>query len=117
MPHMAGIMGLMAGHPAMMAHAGGGGGPGLNATYEELLQLEDVKVTAKDSALKQLRRCTWGTPEAAAIKEAGCSVCQEDWQAGDKLMCLPCAHTFHEDCVQQWLKNYSNKCPVCKEGI
>jgi Ring finger domain len=92
-------------------------GPAQDATYEELLELEDVKVTASAKALKRLHRCTWGAPDAAGVRESACLVCQEDWAAGEKLACLPCGHVFHDHCVQQWLREYSNKCPVCKAGL
>jgi hypothetical protein len=46
-----------------------------------------------------------------------CAICQSDYEAGDKLLHLPCLHAFHEDCVMPWLQNHSNKCPICKTGI
>jgi hypothetical protein len=91
--------------------------PGPEATYEELLQLEDVKVTAPPSSLHKLRTCIHGLSDAACIKETACLVCQEDWETGDKLATLPCEHVFHETCVVRWLREYSNKCPVCKAAL
>ena len=96
---------------------GGGWQEAPEATYEELLQLEDVKVTASRDAVGRLRQLTAGSAEAAAVKETACLVCQEDWAEGDVLNTLHCGHTFHASCVQRWLKEYSNKCPVCKAAV
>lgn len=108
---------LLGGYGGPPPGAFGGWQPAPEATYEELLQLEDVKVTASKKSLSSLKHCTWGTPEAANVKESTCLVCQEDWADGEKLAALPCGHVFHDHCVQQWLREYSNKCPVCKEAL
>mmetsp|Transcript_25899 Transcript_25899/g.62389 ORF Transcript_25899/g.62389 Transcript_25899/m.62389 type:complete len:316 (-) Transcript_25899:371-1318(-) len=42
-----------------------------------------------------------------------CTVCQENYQVGDKITCLPCDHKFHKDCVVSWLK-HRNSCPLCR---
>ena len=104
---------------ARICAAGGNAGwPGQEgATYEELLELEDVKVTAPAAALRQLEHSVYSAAAASRVKETACLVCQEDWVDGDQLTTLPCGHVFHSACVTKWLKDYSNKCPVCKEAI
>jgi len=36
--------------------------------------------------------------------EAMCTICQEDFVVGKKLLQLPCQHLFCIDCGQQWLR-------------
>jgi hypothetical protein len=31
-------------------------------------------------------------------------------------MMLPCKHTFHNRCIQKWMKRH-NSCPICRESI
>lgn len=45
-----------------------------------------------------------------------CSVCIESFKNGDDVMCLPCFHTYHKNCITPWLKT-KNTCPVCKHQI
>ena len=88
------------------------------ATYEQLVQLEDVRVTATPAALAALRRVRLGRGGVATgVRESVCLVCQEDFEQGDEAVRLACSHTFHAACAGRWLSEYSNKCPVCKARV
>ena len=43
-----------------------------------------------------------------------CAICVEDFKDGDLLRVLPCDHSFHKECIDEWLINHSNVCPLCK---
>ena len=43
-----------------------------------------------------------------------CSICLESYVKGQLLRTLPCLHSFHSDCVDQWLKK-SGVCPDCRQ--
>ena len=45
-----------------------------------------------------------------------CTVCKDDYKVGEKLIELPCKHTFHEDCILPWL-NIHNSCPTCRHAL
>ena len=42
-----------------------------------------------------------------------CTVCQENFSAGEPLMALDCAHRFHEGCVRNWFGQAAS-CPNCR---
>ncbi|KAL6577823.1 hypothetical protein OROMI_010151 [Orobanche minor] len=48
---------------------------------------------------------------------AACTVCLDEFSGdiGDAVY-LPCAHRFHGDCIDKWLRNCRN-CPVCRFEI
>lgn len=44
--------------------------------------------------------------------DIGCSICTEDFTAGEDVRLLPCRHKFHPACVDPWLLNVSGTCPL-----
>lgn len=53
---------------------------------------------------------------AADAMVENCTICQEDFATGDKATKLPCTHSYHTDCVMQWLKEH-HTCPICRHAL
>lgn len=84
-------------------------------SYEELLDLiarNDPNrygpPPAEETAINSLNRMPGSK---CAGKE--CPVCQESFKDEDQVICMPCSHSYHEDCLVTWLKMH-NSCPVCR---
>ncbi|NP_001151289.1 RING-H2 finger protein ATL2B [Zea mays] len=46
-----------------------------------------------------------------------CSVCLQEFQAGDSARSLPvCRHTFHLPCIDGWLLRHAS-CPLCRRAV
>lgn len=46
-----------------------------------------------------------------------CAVCLLEFEENDCVRTLPaCAHAFHVDCIDIWLRSHAN-CPLCRAGI
>lgn len=95
-----------------------------NMSYEELLALEEkmgnVSTALSEEALmKCIKRSTYmpasQLDDAASNgeDEIKCSMCQEEYFAGDDLGKLACSHFYHTNCISQWLRQ-KNWCPICK---
>ena len=64
------------------------------------------------------------TPNLNSIKlsqdlpsdKKSCIICLIDMKINDKIIILPCTHSFHEKCIIEWLKKKST-CPLCKEKV
>ena len=41
-----------------------------------------------------------------------CSICMEKYSLGQILKRLPCQHVFHSNCIEDYLKEFSNQCPL-----
>jgi len=47
-----------------------------------------------------------------------CNICLETIKDDDsRIIKLSCDHFFNYDCIENWLKNYSNKCPICRSEV
>jgi len=82
--------------------------------YEMLLLLDSV-VEKKTTNLDVLQNIN----ETIADKDTtgDCPICMCDFTEGDKLKHLKCSHTFHIDCITEWLSKHSQTCPLCKESV
>ena len=80
-------------------------------SYERLVELEDVRPVAPLEVVDALPvREYEGGGEGGA-----CSICQSDYETGEKLLQLPCGHVMHNaPCAREWLLKWSKRCPECK---
>ena len=46
-----------------------------------------------------------------------CSVCMDELVKENEVIILPCNHTFHTNCIEEWLSKYNYICPVCKKEV
>ena len=46
-----------------------------------------------------------------------CSICIDNFSEGQEVIKLPCNHIFHFNCIKSHLRNYNNKCPLCRGNV
>jgi len=51
------------------------------------------------------------------IHNESCAICLDDFTDGLKVKVLPCMHGFHTQCIDPWLNERSDLCPICKSSI
>ena len=68
---------------------------------------------ASDQSINSLKNFEYNT---GACKNTECSICQDEYKAGDKCVALPCEHNYHKDCVVEWLTRHDS-CPICRKSI
>ncbi|GMH19655.1 hypothetical protein Nepgr_021496 [Nepenthes gracilis] len=91
-------------------------------TYEELQSLgetigsESKGLSENDiSSLPSFKYRTGGL-FSKKVKTDGCVICCEPYENRQYLTTLPCAHQYHKECINRWLRQ-NKHCPVCKEEV
>ncbi|XP_021837351.1 probable E3 ubiquitin-protein ligase ZFP1 [Spinacia oleracea] len=98
-----------------------------NMSYEELLALSErigtvnTGLTEKDIRCHLKTRRYHSTSATINLEELPCSdtnndsciICQDEYEADEKLGTLECGHEYHLDCLKKWLL-LKNVCPICK---
>jgi hypothetical protein len=51
------------------------------------------------------------------IHNESCAICLDDFKEGSSIKVLPCQHGFHSPCIDPWLNERSDLCPICKKSI
>jgi Ring finger domain len=47
---------------------------------------------------------------------SACSICLDYYQIGESVRTFRCTHTFHQQCIDTWLRQKS-VCPICKHSV
>jgi len=51
------------------------------------------------------------------IHNNNCCICIEDFETNELTKVLPCGHGYHPACIDEWLTDHSDLCPMCKRSI
>ena len=94
----------------------------LNTPNSENME-DNVKITIKDDERKNLKYLKYSelTEDYCIknniIKTTECTFCLDKFNDDDNILVTKCKHIFHKCCIDNWLSNYSVKCPICKNKI
>ncbi|MED6156004.1 hypothetical protein PIB30_010936 [Stylosanthes scabra] len=90
-----------------------------NMSYEQLLELGD-RIGHVSTGLKENEMAANITKTKLQVSDdqvdKTCTICQEEYEAEDQLGSLHCDHTYHFQCIKQWVA-HKNFCPVCKQQV
>jgi hypothetical protein len=82
--------------------------------YDVLLKLDET-IPKKTVASEVLD--TFVTKTGHEFAEQSCGVCLVQFDGDDVVRCLPCAHPFHDECIQEWVTKWKNTCPLCNDEL
>ncbi|GAN09401.1 hypothetical protein MAM1_0265c08928 [Mucor ambiguus] len=93
-----------------------------NPTYEDLIQLADLLGPARLPTVTQeaidnhipIVKYTQQVKQSMIGNTEGCQVCLDNYQSEDDVRVLECHHGFHKDCIDKWLTEGQNRCPLCR---
>ncbi|KAL0857220.1 hypothetical protein Bca101_062374 [Brassica carinata] len=89
-------------------------------SYEELLALGDIVGTESRGlsadTIASLPSKRYKDGENQNGTNESCVICRLDYEDDDDLILLPCRHSYHSECINNWLK-INKICPVCSAEV
>ncbi|KAL3867784.1 hypothetical protein ACJMK2_040632 [Sinanodonta woodiana] len=87
--------------------------PNVSRPANLLTEDEQVKIAKRLGLIVHL---PCGVYDGCSKKGKECAICMCDFVMGESLRFLPCMHTYHKDCIDDWLMR-SFTCPSCMEPV
>jgi hypothetical protein len=91
-----------------------------DASYEELLRLDSMlgprlSATTQAAVDEAIPVTMWSeSMKTKLVASNECSVCLDTFVVSQPVRVLKCRHVFHRECVDRWLCEFYNNCPVCR---
>ncbi|KAI4303856.1 hypothetical protein MLD38_039445 [Melastoma candidum] len=83
------------------------------ATYHPSLYLTPTQREAVEALIQELPKFRL---KAVPTDCSECPICLEEFHVGNEVRGLPCAHNFHVECIDEWLR-LNVKCPRCRCSV
>ncbi|KAJ0576578.1 putative transcription factor C2H2 family [Helianthus annuus] len=89
-------------------------------SYEELIALGEVVGTESRGlsadSIASLRSVVYKAQNSQNGSSETCVICRLDYEDGDNLILLSCKHSYHSECITNWLQ-INKVCPVCSTEV
>ncbi|XP_017781030.1 PREDICTED: RING finger protein 11 [Nicrophorus vespilloides] len=86
--------------------------PSVTRSVGQLTEEEQVKIAKRIGLIQHLPTGTYD----GCKKARECVICMVEFIVGDTVRYLPCMHTYHKSCIDDWLMR-SLTCPSCMEPV
>eukprot|EP01018_Ginkgo_biloba_P024104 Gb_01263 [translate_table: standard] len=83
------------------------------AAYHPGLYLTPTQREAVEALIQELPKFRM---KAVPTDCSECPICLEEFHVGNEVRGLPCAHNFHVECIDEWLR-LNIKCPRCRCSV
>lgn len=86
--------------------------PNVQRTADQLTEADQIKLLKRMTLIQQLPTRLYNEEK----KNKECAICMIDFELNDETKYLPCLHTYHKSCIDQWLIR-SLICPSCIQPV
>ncbi|CAI5730504.1 unnamed protein product [Peronospora destructor] len=85
----------------------------LNELFQRAQEQQHGPPPTSKPFLDKLPLKMWTQDMQKTESQTDCVICLSEFEKDDKVISLPCGHTFHKDCGMTWLIEH-NVCPTCR---
>lgn len=87
-------------------------------SFTQLLDPSSVRNILTDAEVNALPRGEYQNLRNRILPDCTqCTITLEEFTPTTNVLVLPCRHAFKESAIVHWLRNNSNKCPVCRTDV
>lgn len=86
--------------------------PSVSRPVSHLTEEEQIKIAKRIGLIQHLPIGLYD----GCKKARECVICMIEFSVGDSIRYLPCMHTYHVNCIDDWLMR-SLTCPSCMEPV
>ncbi|XP_020850742.1 RING finger protein 11-like [Phascolarctos cinereus] len=91
--------------------------PSQSRLATQLTEEEQIRIAQRIGLIQHLPKGIFDPgSEGSEKKMKECVICMLDFVYGDAIRFLPCLHTYHVHCIDDWLMR-SLTCPSCMEPV
>lgn len=88
-------------------------------SYEDLMTLSNFlgpvrPITATSEQIQAIPITIYRKDQMTEMINDKCQVCLEEYAESQELRMLQCKHGFHKECIDRWLTEGRNCCPICR---
>ncbi|RUS79260.1 hypothetical protein EGW08_012990 [Elysia chlorotica] len=87
--------------------------PSVSRPANQLSEDEQIKIAQRLGLINHLPT---GKYDGTNKKAKECVICMNEFELAEPLRYLPCMHTYHKECIDDWLMR-SFTCPSCMEPV
>eukprot|EP01006_Ploeotia_vitrea_P028265 TRINITY_DN60986_c0_g1_i1.p1 TRINITY_DN60986_c0_g1~~TRINITY_DN60986_c0_g1_i1.p1 ORF type:complete len:280 (-),score=32.72 TRINITY_DN60986_c0_g1_i1:68-907(-) len=86
--------------------------------YETLCGLQDVKVGLPQPLKDKIKKVSWSdkVSKQEGLTDDKCPICLCEYEDDEEVSILPCCHSYHFECLDEWL-NERKRCCICKSEV
>jgi hypothetical protein len=84
-----------------------------------IIEQQEDQCTVNTEDINILETCNFSDVKKNFLEKNSdyCTICQENYDKTSQIKILPCEHFFHCSCIEPWLLNCSNLCPICRKNV
>jgi len=85
-------------------------------------QIKGIPEMLFSDDLVRTRSTSWGLARGLRsnnkyVTNTTCPICLGNFEEKESVKLLPCGHGFHPECIEPWIADCKDSCPICRQSV